>query len=856
MVWQRSTFWQIEGSGDRQDASKSDISMIVGPNHYIYCDGPWRFGLAADGTVSPGTDAPAFAQFSGNTITLSSVKVDVNIDWPDDCVGYYEMTGSGGRATIDQTISLDDDMEYIVQGAGWDYDTLHIELQAGVLSISLNTQNVGVTADDATKTVTFTGVSVTIDSLRTTFWEVEGTGRVTGSMTFVVAVAPNHPVYEESIGWLPPDNRPSFRFGVDAAGTITPNADAPWWVMVEGSVMTFDTDAVDVSFFWPAGLRGWWECTGSGGRVYNDGKIIPFVTGEYNIGGGDWHDDTLHISLMDGVAWISKNLDNVGLVDNEDNTFTWQDAEIAVISERASYWECNQTERVTGNKTWLTIPSDWHSIYVDPGTTFHFAVDTDGIIALDVDAPEWATADGNTITLASSAVDVTFNWPDGAGGFYEFSGSGGRQSATKTFPMDDGAHIIAGEGWDYGTLEITITEGVADITKNTQNVNLVKDEGVDNSFSFLAGTLTVQTERVAFWECYGTGRTVGNRTITMVAAPNLGMGGAGLSYHFGLAPDGTITLADDAPSFVTAEGSVMTIATQAYACNPGGFAGQWQIAVLSGVGDVQAWIPDPAPSGELEINLNPGAYAMYINCVAGQWMGFNHAFLINDDWSVSDGVWTYTDTATSTEYTFTIGPAVPPLCVTAFTVADQSTGSAVFTNSATVDVSITTDPPEANIVGWQITETDLPPDTWLTEAPATYTIAGGEGTVTLYAWVIDDTDAIAGGTAEILFSTAVPQVLSRTVADNVDGTATATWTTDIPAEGGMKFGPVSMAGTTPNVTPLEGATGTDHSVTFAIAAGVNYKVVLVNNETDSPAFFWPSPWAIPGDADMDCRVNI
>jgi len=181
----------------------------------------------------------------------------------------------------------------------------------------------------------------------------------------------------------------------------------------------------------------------------------------------------------------------------------------------------------------------------------------------------------------------------------------------------------------------------------------------------------------------------------------------------------------------------------------------------------------------------------------------------------------------------------------------------VFTNSATVDVSITTDPPEANIVGWQITETDVEPvDGWLTEAPTTCTIAGGEGTVTLYAWVIDDTDAIAGGTAEILFSSAVPQVLSSTVADNVDGTATATWTTDIPAEGGMKFGPVSMAGTTPNTTPLEGTVGTDHSVTFAIAAGVNYKVVLVNNETDSPAFFWPSPWAIPGDADMDCRVNI
>jgi len=189
--------------------------------------------------------------------------------------------------------------------------------------------------------------------------------------------------------------------------------------------------------------------------------------------------------------------------------------------------------------------------------------------------------------------------------------------------------------------------------------------------------------------------------------------------------------------------------------------------------------------------------------------------------------------------------------------ADQSTGSLVFTNDATVDVTITVDPPEAVIVGWLITESDVEPtEGWLAEAPASCTIAGAEGTVTLHAWVIDDTDAIASASAGILFSTAVPQVLSRNIVDNGDGTVTATWTTDIPAEGGVKYGPVTMTGTTPNATPLEGAVGTDHSVSFAIAAGINYKVILVNNEADSPAFFWPSPWPIEGDANMDCRVNI
>ena len=627
--------------------------------------------------------------------------------------------------------------------------------------------------------------------------------------------------------------------------------------MVEGSVMTFDTDAVDVSFFWPAGLRGWWECTGSGGRVYNDGKIIPFVTGEYNIGGGDWHDDTLHISLMDGVAWISKNADNVGIVDNEDNTFTWQDAEIAVISERASWWECNQTSRVTGNKTWLTIPSDWHSIYVDPGTTFHFAVDPDGIIMLADDAPEWATADGNTITLASSAVDVTFNWPAGAGGFYEFSGSGGRQSVTKTFPMDDGAHIIAGEGWDYGTLEITITEGVAAITKNTDNVGLTDDGG--NSLTFVAATFEVQTERRAYYQVRAvTDRLRGNAAITLIAAPAHIMDGPGLNgFSFGVDVDGNVSLGAGAPAIVTAEGNVMTIASETYRCDPGGSASSWQIGVLNAPGGGVADNLDLL-SGVQDVGLSPGAYVMQVNCIPGQWLGHKHEFQINEDWTVTDGVWTYIDeVAGGVERTFTIGPAVPPLCVTAFTVADQSTGSEVFTNSATVDVSITTDPPEANIVGWQITETDVEPvDGWLTEAPTTCTIAGSEGTVTLYAWVIDDTDAIAGGTAEILFSTAVPQVLSRTLMDNDDGTATASWTTDILAEGALKFGPVTMAGTTPNTTPLEGTVRFVHHIMFDITADTNYKVILVNNETDSPAFYWPSPWPILGDADMNCRVNI
>jgi len=98
-------------------------------------------------------------------------------------------------------------------------------------------------------------------------------------------------------------------------------------------------------------------------------------------------------------------------------------------------------------------------------------------------------------------------------------------------------------------------------------------------------------------------------------------------------------------------------------------------------------------------------------------------------------------------------------------------------------------------------------------------------------------------------------VSNSAIADNGDGTATATWTTDILAQGGLNYGPVTMAGTTPS-TVTENAVGTSHSVSFAIAGGANCKIILVNNEVASAPIYWPKPWPVEGDANMDCRVNI
>jgi len=213
------------------------------------------------------------------------------------------------------------------------------------------------------------------------------------------------------------------------------------------------------------------------------------------------------------------------------------------------------------------------------------------------------------------------------------------------------------------------------------------------------------------------------------------------------------------------------------------------------------------------------------------------------------------------------GPAVT------FAVTDATSGSTLLTNDATVAVELSAQPADESttIAGYMITESDAVPPAddpgWLADAPTSYTIIGGvqpppvAGGVTLYAWALDSAGNIGGATASILFSTAVPVVSNVVVVDNADsdppatGTATATWDTDIPAEGSVKYGAVSLSGTTPN-SAIENAVGLAHSVTFAITAGTNYKIIPVNNEIAGDAIYWPLAWPIEGDANGDCRVNI
>ena len=208
----------------------------------------------------------------------------------------------------------------------------------------------------------------------------------------------------------------------------------------------------------------------------------------------------------------------------------------------------------------------------------------------------------------------------------------------------------------------------------------------------------------------------------------------------------------------------------------------------------------------------------------------------------------------------TVGPAVP--LVTQFEVSDQTSGSKVFTNSATVDVALAVEVPEGLfLTDCVINQTGTAPETWPGDPtlPSIYTFAEGtaEGPVALYVWVKDSTDGVGSASTTITFGTATSLVVTNlsVVAGVEPGTAVATWDTSIPAEGAVKFRPL---GAGLYATTYEGSVRTmSHSVTLVgIAEDTIYQMVVINNEIEGTPFFYPQTWPIEGDANLDCRVNI
>ena len=206
----------------------------------------------------------------------------------------------------------------------------------------------------------------------------------------------------------------------------------------------------------------------------------------------------------------------------------------------------------------------------------------------------------------------------------------------------------------------------------------------------------------------------------------------------------------------------------------------------------------------------------------------------------------------------TVGPAVP--VITLFQAVDQTSGSKLLTNSATVGINLAVELPEGvTVAAYVVSQSAVKPETWPTEAivPTAYTFEGGtsEGAVTLYVWVKGSDEGVGSASATIHYSTATPAVSNVAVAAGAPGMTVATWTTDVAAQGAIQFRAI---GATEWTTVSENAVRTAHSITFTGIAydGTVYQIVVVNNEIAQPAFFYPQTWPIPGDANLDCRVNI
>ncbi len=98
----------------------------------------------------------------------------------------------------------------------------------------------------------------------------------------------------------------------------------------------------------------------------------------------------------------------------------------------------------------------------------------------------------------------------------------------------------------------------------------------------------------------------------------------------------------------------------------------------------------------------------------------------------------YSTTAFKLEYS---GPVVD-----SFRIFDADSQSPDYTNSRTVNVEMAESALEGTITNWLINESNQQPnkdDFILTQRPATYTITGDEGEVSIYAWVLNDLGQIS-----------------------------------------------------------------------------------------------------------------
>ena len=110
--------------------------------------------------------------------------------------------------------------------------------------------------------------------------------------------------------------------------------------------------------------------------------------------------------------------------------------------------------------------------------------------------------------------------------------------------------------------------------------------------------------------------------------------------------------------------------------------------------------------------------------------------------------------------------------VNSFTIADQTSGSTTYTNSTTINVTAFTASDTNGITRYLINESATTPtvsdmnSSGSGTAQTTYTITGGEGSRTIYAWVMDGAENIDSTNTSITYDITAPTVTSVSYLDN------------------------------------------------------------------------------------------
>jgi len=174
--------------------------------------------------------------------------------------------------------------------------------------------------------------------------------------------------------------------------------------------------------------------------------------------------------------------------------------------------------------------------------------------------------------------------------------------------------------------------------------------------------------------------------------------------------------------------------------------------------------------------------------------------------------------------------------VTDFALADQTSGSTSVTNDATVDLVATVDPGLDDIVGWLASEDPAEPDpatgAWSGTELTSYTITGGPGDATIYYWVKDAADKVAGASATILYQPAAPVMSNIKAFGQSDTSAGVSWTTDVACVGRVLYreqGTEDWLATELEPTPTTGHLRFLPGMTI----GLTYEFKIESNEAES-----------------------